>query len=982
MKRLIACLFLTTTASASFSGYSYERVITISSSNVSNTLGTLSNFPVEIVLNNNSISTTTSAGGRLNSSGMDLVFSTMSDCSFLLNWDTETVQNVGVSTFTAWVKIPTLTTATLTSATFYMCYGNPGVTTYQGISTATWDSNYVGVWHVANGTTLSAKDSTSNGNIGTITGATATTGQIDGAGNFNGSSKYIDVPTSTSLNITTSVTLEAWFFTTVSNIYQCIISRTNAVSDANRDYSVFLDGNGTSFIYATMGHSSTNDHAISTPWNLSAWNHIAVVNNAGATTFYLNGVSVLSLTLASPTSSSNDVWLGEELGTSEASNAIYDEFRISNSARSIDWIVTEYNNQNSPTTFSSIGNELTAGSGTPQIIFSGSTITSSTTAANFSAVQGQESTAYTFVENTVQEVDPAGGTWSNLYVNSSAAPGAGKSYQFIFRTNGTNSPITCTISGATATTCVDVSDSMITIPGDLVSMEILPSGTPTAATFSFSMQRTPAIPNQYILMGNGATFATATEYVPLSGVGSFTSAANNMAIIPQACTFENLYISMVAAPGAAKTYTFAYDTNQAATPSAVKCTVSGATATTCNDVVDSSITIPGAIVNIQQAETGTPISTSTAWGIVCVPTVPGQFPFIGKNSNSFTNTNLFNMIHAGQSSSNGVEGARKGVLSTPTGGLTLGNIYCRHGSAPGAGTSYAWNIRKNAATPSGSPSCIISGTATTGSDTTDTMSIANGDLVDVNLVPTATPGATGVNSVAFTGTVPQTSPAFVIGISSAMGTAGTTQSVNTVGSNFYVAAVSGASGFTPTLTDSLSNKWTLAGSTTSTNTQLNIYYSSNPLTSASYNMTLSGASFSSVCFGSFSGMNTLAPFQVSVSTRLGNGTTLTYPSITPAGASLMTAGVTVNGAENISASSGYVVGSTQAFVSGSAYGCGMNYLFTSSPNAPNWTYATNTDIAGVNAAFSQASPAPIISNPSFIIQGGKFSTLGGKVTIK
>ena len=38
-------------------------------------------------------------------------------------------------------------------------------------------------------------------------------------------------------------------------------------------------------------------------------------------------------------------------------NGIIDECRISNSVRSADWIATEYNNQNSPSTFYSYGGE-------------------------------------------------------------------------------------------------------------------------------------------------------------------------------------------------------------------------------------------------------------------------------------------------------------------------------------------------------------------------------------------------------------------------------------------------------------------------------------------------------------------------------------------------------------------------------------------------------------------------------------------------
>jgi hypothetical protein len=68
-----------------------------------------------------------------------------------------------------------------------MFYGNSSITTDQSNPTAVWDVNFKGVWHLPNGTILSANDSTSNGNNGTINGATATTGEIAGGASFNGS---------------------------------------------------------------------------------------------------------------------------------------------------------------------------------------------------------------------------------------------------------------------------------------------------------------------------------------------------------------------------------------------------------------------------------------------------------------------------------------------------------------------------------------------------------------------------------------------------------------------------------------------------------------------------------------------------------------------------------------------------------------------------------------------------------------------------
>src|SRR5207245_7274307 len=73
--------------------------------------------------------------------------------------------------------------------------------------TGAWDSNYVSVYHLPNGASLSAADSTGL-NSAVNHGAVATTGQIDGAAIFNGSSQYISAALATSAS--TNVTMSAW----------------------------------------------------------------------------------------------------------------------------------------------------------------------------------------------------------------------------------------------------------------------------------------------------------------------------------------------------------------------------------------------------------------------------------------------------------------------------------------------------------------------------------------------------------------------------------------------------------------------------------------------------------------------------------------------------------------------------------------------------------------------------------------------------
>src|SRR5438552_1444892 len=91
-----------------------------------------------------------------------------------------------------------------------MYYGSSATANDQQSSTGTWDSNFKGVWHLPNGTTLTPNDSTSNSNNGTLVNTpTATSGQIDGGANFvSGSNQYITAP---AIEPTSALTVEGWF---------------------------------------------------------------------------------------------------------------------------------------------------------------------------------------------------------------------------------------------------------------------------------------------------------------------------------------------------------------------------------------------------------------------------------------------------------------------------------------------------------------------------------------------------------------------------------------------------------------------------------------------------------------------------------------------------------------------------------------------------------------------------------------------------
>ena len=74
--------------------------------------------------------------------------------------------NSGAKTGEIHFKAPSLSSSANTD--FYVYFGNGGASDYASSSTYgannVWDSNYKGVWHLKDGTTLGALDSTSNNN--------------------------------------------------------------------------------------------------------------------------------------------------------------------------------------------------------------------------------------------------------------------------------------------------------------------------------------------------------------------------------------------------------------------------------------------------------------------------------------------------------------------------------------------------------------------------------------------------------------------------------------------------------------------------------------------------------------------------------------------------------------------------------------------------------------------------------------------------
>ena len=127
---------------------------------------TQSNFTVLVSVTDPALKTVANGGHVANANGYDIGFYADSGGTTKLKWEVEKYDGT-TGNLIAWVKIPSVSSSTDT--VFYLMYGNSAINTDQSDPPNTWDSNFKGVWHMA--------DNAANTTIreSTVTGAMAPT---------------------------------------------------------------------------------------------------------------------------------------------------------------------------------------------------------------------------------------------------------------------------------------------------------------------------------------------------------------------------------------------------------------------------------------------------------------------------------------------------------------------------------------------------------------------------------------------------------------------------------------------------------------------------------------------------------------------------------------------------------------------------------------------------------------------------------------
>lgn len=148
-------------------------------------------------------------------------------------------------------------------------------------------------------------------------------------------------------------------------------------------------------------------------------------------------------------------------------------------------------------------------------------------------------------ETNVDIDAPAAATIQNMTVQMSAAPGIGNSIVLTWRKNASSTTLTCTISGASATSCSDTTHNFTAVSLDLLDIQVVTTGTivgtPTiimaaqigvaaSGTIAFSSLAGGTNTLAAMLVGSGASLAP-------TGTGTLSANQVNGAVVPASAPF-------------------------------------------------------------------------------------------------------------------------------------------------------------------------------------------------------------------------------------------------------------------------------------------------------------------------------------------------------------------------------------------------------------------------------------------------------------
>ncbi|TCD07708.1 DUF2341 domain-containing protein [Pedobacter frigidisoli] len=388
-------------SSTAYRNYGYTLPVTLNTTSIVS--GTQTNFPYLISITDDNLKQVGSCDltvsnpvfGKVTSPvGNDIAFT--DEFGAALSFDVE--QYVpATGSLLAWVKLPYVSSTI--NKKINILIGNPSATANN--SSTTWSTDYKAVFHFKesaySGTTT---DATSTALVGTTVGMTSanlvTTGKVGNAYTYNGSTQQINVAANAVYAITgPAYTISAWINVGSTAPDQKVVTNQEIESAADvvpNDprkggykiglYNLIPESENRVAGGITYSNRQTypNVAGNATTLAIGSWYYVQSVFYGNIVVTYVNGVERQRRVNSIAASTGRNLFIGVgEGGNKYWFNGLIDEVRVSDVAKSTSWLLTEYQNQNSPgsLTKGTVAANLSVASTYPGLIYSFTGVTSS-----------------------------------------------------------------------------------------------------------------------------------------------------------------------------------------------------------------------------------------------------------------------------------------------------------------------------------------------------------------------------------------------------------------------------------------------------------------------------------------------------------------------------------------------------------------------------------------------------------------------------
>lgn len=304
---------------------------------------TLAGFPLLVRLDSTKVPGF-SYSQMLSPDGADLAF-TSEDGSQLYSHEIETWDASGTSCI--WVRVPSLTA----QAKLCIWWGRAGESASSvAARAATWSSGFGGVWHL-NQSLGFQTDSSPNSLAATSTAlGDASSAIIPKAATLDGTTSTVTIPNATALN-PSFISVEAWIKTSSTGLCS-IFSKDKTSATAGRVWQFRVNAGKAEFI---VFNATTNASVVSTASvNDGQFHHVCGTWDGATIRIHVDGAASGSTTFAGSlkTGQTNAAFIGRmETNAPNYFPGSLDEVRLSQSARSANWIKASYDNQKPAATF-------------------------------------------------------------------------------------------------------------------------------------------------------------------------------------------------------------------------------------------------------------------------------------------------------------------------------------------------------------------------------------------------------------------------------------------------------------------------------------------------------------------------------------------------------------------------------------------------------------------------------------------------------